>query len=764
MIPLQVECAGAAGAVACKVEAPARAADAFGEVVERAGGARRDAPAGLGGTGLGRRGLAEQEAGYPALPGAEGETPAGGEVEHLRVAAQLAEHGGEPGTAESFLEHPQRLLRAPGLDHQEPWRSEAELAEAGAMGIAAFAERRLLGDEEDRAVIPAGESGEQGRGEAEGGGGLAGGSRPDLVQGIPAEPAAEHPVGCRHPEGQHRLAPLRQEAGAGRGGVRRRPAREDRLGAVGERWKARSTLDLGDTAGQPDNSFPRHESASAHGFETHSKEFVPDLFYRFRRRRRESSLLGQCDCRTPRASHGHVAGKGHFWLRERHPNARGEARLAENHTSALAMPASLDDRRVMKVLGWATASHLRACAILVVVALACFLPGLAGIAPVDRDEARFVQATRQMLETGDFVDIRLQDEPRYKKPAGIYWLQAAMVTLTGHGANAPIWAYRLASVLGGLAAVLLTYWAAMPLFGRRAGLVAGMLMATTLLLAVEAHLAKTDATLLATVVLAQGVLARAYAGDRDRSLPLGTALLFWVGLGLGILVKGPIVVMVAGLTALALLAVDRKAGWLLRLRPLVGVPLTLLIVLPWFVAILSVAGMDFFGASVGNDLLGKVASGQESHWGPPGYHLVLFFVLFLPAVMLLPSAIGPLWTGRRQAAVKFCLAWLLPSWLVFELVATKLPHPPPRVRGGALWRRAPPPPKAGWSPGGGGPGALASCRPSSLPAYRSAASCSSPVSRASSAGRELSSRSAPSPSRSPRPARPGATSRSPGRC
>ncbi len=348
--------------------------------------------------------------------------------------------------------------------------------------------------------------------------------------------------------------------------------------------------------------------------------------------------------------------------------------MSAHHGSVPAERATFDDQRVMGLLGWATVRHLRACAILVLVALAGFLPGLAGIAPVDRDEARFVQATRQMLETGDFVDIRLQDEPRYKKPAGIYWLQAATVTLSGHGADAPIWAYRLASVLGALAAVLLTYWAALPLFGRPAGLLAGLAMAATLLLAVEAHLAKTDAVLLATVVLAEGVLARAYLGRSESRLPLSTALLFWVALGLGILVKGPIVVMVAGLTALALVVVDRRAGWLRQLRPLAGLPLTLLIVLPWFLAILSVAGTSFFGASVGNDLLGKVASGQESHWGPPGYHLLLLFVLFLPAIMLLPSAIGPAWALRRQAAVKFCLAWLLPSWLVFELVATKLPH------------------------------------------------------------------------------------------
>ena len=56
-----------------------------------------------------------------------------------------------------------------------------------------------------------------------------------------------------------------------------------------------------------------------------------------------------------------------------------------------------------------------------------FLPGFFNIPPIDRDEARFAQATKQMVETGDFVDIRFQDDVRYKKPVGIYWLQAAAV-------------------------------------------------------------------------------------------------------------------------------------------------------------------------------------------------------------------------------------------------------------------------------------------------------------------------------------------------
>src|SRR5215469_3204187 len=97
-------------------------------------------------------------------------------------------------------------------------------------------------------------------------------------------------------------------------------------------------------------------------------------------------------------------------------------------------------------------------ALLFLLCLALYAPGLAAIPPVDRDEARFAQATRQMLETGDFVRIRFQDEARNKKPIGIYWLQAAAVAAFSSAENPAIWPYRLPSALAASAAVLLTFW------------------------------------------------------------------------------------------------------------------------------------------------------------------------------------------------------------------------------------------------------------------------------------------------------------------
>ena len=115
----------------------------------------------------------------------------------------------------------------------------------------------------------------------------------------------------------------------------------------------------------------------------------------------------------------------------------------------------------------------RAYALIALVALLAVLPGFASIPVTDRDEARFAQATRQMLETGDFVRINVQDEPRNKKPIGIHWMQAGAVALTEPitGNLNTIWAYRIPSLLGAIIAALAAFWGGIPAVGRRAAAV-----------------------------------------------------------------------------------------------------------------------------------------------------------------------------------------------------------------------------------------------------------------------------------------------------
>ncbi len=329
-----------------------------------------------------------------------------------------------------------------------------------------------------------------------------------------------------------------------------------------------------------------------------------------------------------------------------------------------------------------TLSHARALLALAIVSFCLFLPGQMSLQPMDRDEPRFAQASKQMLETGDFVDIRFQEEARHKKPVGIYWLQSASVAVGEavgvSDARRQIWLYRIPSLLGAVAMVLLTYWAALAFLSREGAMIAALMMAGSVLLGVEARLAKTDAVLGALSVATMGFLARAYLAARAPgiapALEKRHLLLFWIVVGMAVLVKGPITPLVAALAIGTLAIRDRGAGWLKGLRPGLGLLIVALIVLPWLVLILMKSGGSFLEDSLGKDMLAKVGSAQEKHGAPPGTYLGVFWITFWPAAPLVLLAAAFAWRERRDDGVAFLLGWIIPFWLILEAVPTKLPH------------------------------------------------------------------------------------------
>ena len=337
-------------------------------------------------------------------------------------------------------------------------------------------------------------------------------------------------------------------------------------------------------------------------------------------------------------------------------------------TSAKKAPRLGRRLLVGPTLGW------KPYALLTLFCCILFLPGIASLPPLDRDEARFAQATAQMLETQDFVDIRFQDQPRHKKPAGIHWLQAASVTLLSDVAARDIWAYRVPSVIGAWAAVLLTFALGALLFDRRAAFTAAAMLAASTLLILEAHQAKTDAVLLACVL----PLARHYLAARGKmgAAGFGWSLLFWLALAAGILIKGPIAPLIAVLTLGALAIADRDGKWIKGLGWLWGLPLMLALALPWF---LMVGGGDdggdgFVITAITTDLIPKLLGGQESHGAPPGYYVLTMLLFFWPGVFLAWPAVYRAWRERTDPALRFCLAWLIPAWILMEIIPTKLPH------------------------------------------------------------------------------------------
>ncbi len=313
--------------------------------------------------------------------------------------------------------------------------------------------------------------------------------------------------------------------------------------------------------------------------------------------------------------------------------------------------------------------------IIAVFALATAFAGVFSMPPLDRDESRFAQATAQMLESGDFVSIRFQDDERNKKPVGIHWLQAASVEAFSSVEAREIWAYRLPSVAGALLAALFTYFAGARLFGPSTGFLAALILASAPAVAGEATIAKTDAMLLACVTGAQAAFIYVFASVVEGRKPKAILpFAFWIAIGAGILIKGPIILLIVGATAIAMFVHRPRADWVLALRPAMGAIILVLMITPWAIAINEKTDGRFFAEAIGGDMLAKIGGAKESHGGPPGYYAALAFILLWPAAALILPGLRAAFIGKSIWSNWFLLSWSAPSWVIFELTATKLPH------------------------------------------------------------------------------------------
>ena len=339
-------------------------------------------------------------------------------------------------------------------------------------------------------------------------------------------------------------------------------------------------------------------------------------------------------------------------------------------------------------LGW------RGRLLAALIALVAALPGLIALPVTDRDEARFAQASAQMLESGDFVGINFQDAPLNKKPVLIHWLQAASVALVSGPEARRIWAYRIPSLLGAMLAAA----AGLAPGARRRAVRRESAEATSsparssgasMTLSTGAGLATTDAVFCGVMTLAMAAFGRLYAASRSgTAVGWRTKLLFWLGLGLALLDKGPVALAIAGLAGVMLAIWDRGAPWAKSLGWTWGLLLICAIVGPWAMAITVNTDGGFWSEAIGGDIAAKMATGPRAHGLPPGFHTLLAPLLFFPAAALLPAALVEGWKARADKGVRFAIAWLVPAWLLFEIVPTKLPHDTLPLYGAICWLAA----------------------------------------------------------------------------
>ena len=310
-----------------------------------------------------------------------------------------------------------------------------------------------------------------------------------------------------------------------------------------------------------------------------------------------------------------------------------------------------------------------------------YIPGQTSLPPVDRDECRFAQASRQMFESvalpagerdpkmhsGGLVVPMLVDVPRLNKPPLVYWLQSASAAVFtwGRPLEDAIWMYRVPSVLSALVAVFATWRLGLKMLDPRAALLGAMLLAVAPMVVWDAHQARADQLLLACTTVCMGGLwgvwsrrAQGRGPGAEGGTPVGSpggagfqpaAFLFWFALAAGIMAKGPVTPLVALFAIVWLSFTTRSWRWVLGLRPLMGAGIVAACVVPWVWAVAQrQGGLGPYAQLVWDEFFARGLRGsKEGHFAPPGTHTVLLAALFWPGSLLTLAGFVAAWKRAR---------------------------------------------------------------------------------------------------------------------
>jgi 4-amino-4-deoxy-L-arabinose transferase-like glycosyltransferase len=310
--------------------------------------------------------------------------------------------------------------------------------------------------------------------------------------------------------------------------------------------------------------------------------------------------------------------------------------------------------------------------ILFFLILSALLSGQNNIPPIDRDEARFAQASRQMVQSNDYINIKFQDEMRAKKPIGIYWLQAASGKIFG---LFDIGSFRIPSLVSSIISIIFTGLIARLIFPFYETLIVTMFFSSSMAFLGEAHLAKTDATLLSLICIQQYFLLKLILKKENTfSFRYLYPIIIWIAFSFGVLVKGPLSFVILFPTIITFCFLKKNFNLIKTLNPILGIIICSIIILPWFFAIDDATQGLFFQKALNDDFINKLESGQESHGAWPGTHLLILSIAIWPIATFLPSLILFALENKKNLVVQFLICWIVPFWIIIELVPTKLFH------------------------------------------------------------------------------------------
>lgn len=342
----------------------------------------------------------------------------------------------------------------------------------------------------------------------------------------------------------------------------------------------------------------------------------------------------------------------------------------------------------------------------------------------DRDETRNARCAVEMQERNDWVVPTFNETLRDAKPVLLYWLIRCSYAVFGVNE----FAARFPSALLGLGTILATYLIGCRLFNRHVGLLAGIILSTSLMFEVASHAATPDAPLIFCTTLGLMIFVLATfkprsASDPDRTAPelrvvsqtfcssWWAVIALYGVLGLGVLAKGPVgLILPTAVIGMYLLIVNLpsldqaravpRRGWgrlkerlssllrcfapphflktCLQMRLLTATAVVLLVAGPWYFLVGVRTEGAFLQGFFLDEHFGRATRAMEGHHGGPLYYVIALLVGFFPwSVFALPMFVGALCRSVRhdpwRVGYLFSLCWIGVYLVLFSLAATKLP-------------------------------------------------------------------------------------------
>ncbi len=284
----------------------------------------------------------------------------------------------------------------------------------------------------------------------------------------------------------------------------------------------------------------------------------------------------------------------------------------------------------------------------------------------DQDEAAYAGFGKKMLETGDYVVPQFMWSDVHRKPPLHFWLISFSYRFFGYNE----FAVRFFSSLAVFLVYLLIYLYGKKWLKQTEALIASFVLGTSIFIPMLGKMAVTDGLLLLFHTLAAFSLIEVL-----RKKSFIQVLIFWFAVSMGLLVKGPPILIFAGFMIILLFIFHKNRLNLIRLHPWIFGFIALVPLFLWGNAAWKTDNGEFVSWLIDWYVLKRVDESVFSQTGPPGYFIATFIVFFIPYLSLLPSAFVRAFKSFRKKDENtfLLLIWLISGWLFFEFLKSKLP-------------------------------------------------------------------------------------------